>query len=192
MIWKRLTLPEMEEIYHTHMAADFPPDEIKPFSSITAMVQNQEYEGFGLFFREELRGYAFCVISHTEEKAVLLDYLAVVRGYRDEGLGSRILSHLRCQYGSVPVFLESENPAFAKDADSLETRNRRLAFYSRNLAVDTGIRSRVFGVEYVVLQLMEEESRPDKETAGRHLTDIYHTMFRPEWMGNKVVIHPYR
>ena len=68
---------------------------------------------------------------------------------------------------------EVEDPETAADAESRLTRERRLRFYLRNGVLDTGVCSRVYGVDYRVLEL---------PTAGAHapetVRDCYTALYR--------------
>ena len=187
---KELDLQELQEIYATRMRDDFPPEEIKPFSSIAAMYSRGEYKGLAMKNGEATLAYAFLVICRIPEPAVLLDYFAVNRETRGQGIGSAMLSALGETFAGTPFLLESENPDDAHDSEDRQKRRRRIAFYQKNHALDTGVRSQVYGVEYVILQLLPPDQSPNASSARRSLTAIYKTMFRPEQLAAKVKIHP--
>ena len=187
---QKLSLEEIREIYENRMPADFPPVEIKPFSAIASMYARGEYTGLAEMEDGHCSAYAFFVVCREPEEAVLLDYFAVDPNRRDRGIGSSVLSRLPSFFPGVPLLLESENPDYAADEADLVKRERRLSFYRRNRAMDTGVRSVVYGVEYVVLQLMAQGKEPVEAEARRHLTDIYRTMFSEEQRRTKVAIHP--
>ena len=91
---KELDLQELQEIYATRMRDDFPPEEIKPFSSIAAMYSRGEYKGLAMKNGEATLAYAFLVICRIPEPAVLLDYFAVNRETRGQGIGSAMMERL--------------------------------------------------------------------------------------------------
>lgn len=65
---------------------------------------------------------------------ILLDYMAVKKGYRGEGIGTEFMRHIfdiLKMYGKY-LILEVENPDYGNNTDQ---RKRRVAFYSRNGAV---------------------------------------------------------
>ena len=60
---RELSLQEMQEIYDGQMQEDFPPAEIKPFSTIRLLYERGEYLGLGMLTKEgSILAYAFFVV----------------------------------------------------------------------------------------------------------------------------------
>ena len=123
-----LTLPEVREVYRSRMTRDFPG----------------------------LLAYAFFVLLRREDGLCLLfDYFAVAEEFRGTGIGSRFLQALR--EGPLReagcILLEVDDPAAAEDAAQRTLRERRLRFYLKNGLADTGVRARVFGVDFLLLEI---------------------------------------
>ena len=79
----------------------------------------------------------------------LLDYYAVCQGGRGQGAGSAFWRQLPGQLdGCQGLLIEVEDPDTAPTAPERETRRRRIRFYLKNGARETGCRCRLFGVEY--------------------------------------------
>ena len=96
MEMKKLSLDQMREIYDLRMREDFPDNERRPFSGIAALFERGEYEGWGLYEEEALLAYAFLVREIWQEKACcLIDYIAVDRDRRGEGIGTCLLKELK-------------------------------------------------------------------------------------------------
>ena len=186
---RELSLQEMQEIYEKQLKADFPPAEIKPFSAIRSMCERGEYTGLGMLTDEgRLLAYAFFVLCRPDAQAVLLDYFAVDKDRRGEGVGTCMLQEIKKIYSDIPVLLESEDPDHACNEADVKKREKRLSFYHRNNALDTGVRARVYGVDYVVLQLSLPGQEPEEDCARKVLGELYHTMFSPEQLATKVEI----
>ena len=184
---RKLSLQEMREIYDGQMQEDFPPEEIKPFSSIRSMHERGEYLGLGMLSADgRVLAYAFLAASGAAGKAVLLDYLAVDKASRGEGIGTRMLYEIREICADTPVLIETEDPEYAFDEADRQKREKRIAFYFRNNALDTGVRVRVFGVEFVILQLMDPGKEPKEAYARKKLWELYHTILSPEQLETKV------
>ena len=166
---------EIGRIYRRYMKKDFPANELKPLAMIYRALEQGAYACFALYSGEALLGYAFFYLLRRGAGALyLFDYFAVVPGRRDEGLGSSFLRLLSdALRGADCVVGEVEDPETAADAESRLTRERRLRFYLRNGVLDTGVRSRVYGVDYRVLEL---------PTAGAHapetVRDCYTALYR--------------
>ena len=184
---RELSLQEMQEIYDTKMKGDFPPAEIKPFSTIRAMHERGEYLGLGMLTAEGgILAYAFFVICRPDGQAVLLDYFAVDKDRRGEGIGSRMLREIIERFADIPVLLESEDPDHACDEADRKKREKRLSFYHRNNALDTGVRAWVFDVDYRVLPHMPPGRVPAEAYARKILSELYGTMFSPQQLEIKV------
>ena len=173
---KRLTeRAEIGRIYRRYMKADFPANELKPLAMIYEAMDRDDYACYGLYAGEELLGYAFFyVLRHEQGGRYLFDYFAVAPGRRDAGLGSAFL-RLLCEAlrAADCVVGEVEDPDTAQDEGSRSTRERRLRFYLRNGVLDTGVRARVYGVDYRVLEL------PTARTHSREaLREIYAALYQ--------------
>ncbi len=168
-----LTLEQMGEIYQVHMSADFPPAERKPLAVLERLYAQGRYTPLGLFEGEELLAYAM-LWRHRPEGPVLLDYLAVCRGGRGKGTGSRVLELLWPEYPDL--FAEVEDPALAPDGESRALRERRVAFYRRAGLAPLGYRAEIFGVPYVMLAWPPADSRA---VMAAH-REMYLSQFPPE------------
>lgn len=151
---KQLELNELSEIYSHYGPLYFPPDELKPLSSVKALWNRGIYEAFGLYSQDEtLLAYA-CFVRTPEPESALLDYYAVLEGYRSGGIGGGFLKLLREHYRALSgIFIETEEPSSAAFDGELSVRSRRIGFYQRNGCLDTGVKSRLFGVDYRILYL---------------------------------------
>ncbi len=162
-----LSKDQVAEIYQAHLCQDFPPDEQKTLDIILKAMDAGKYECYALT-EDELLGYAFFV---KLEQDYLLDYLAIVRGKRDLGLGSVFLKELALQMKSAKsMIVEVEEPASGKNEAERTLRSRRKAFYLRNGFYDTGVNAEAFGVNFRLLEPSEKpRSQEDiKELYLRH------------------------
>ena len=158
---KKLSIDEIREIYYINMVHEFPPEEIKPFSAIDRLLQKDMYLCYGLFDEETLEGYAF-LVREEGNACLLLDYYVVMEEYRDRGMGTRFMTMLRevcAEYDSILV--EVENPDYAGDDAQLASQKRRVSFYERNGYKDTGIRARLYDVEYRIMRRRLHEDGAD-------------------------------
>ena len=164
---RALTLPEIREVYFSQIKRDFGRSELKPFSVISSAYEDGCYRCYGLWNGEKLLAYAFFQMDAAEEgQKYLLDYLAVSKELRGTGIGSRFLRRLReeCLSGADCVLLEVEDPACAARPKDREDRERRLRFYCQNGLRDTGVRSRTFEVDYLILELPAKGVHTREET----------------------------
>lgn len=140
---------ELDRLYTEEMIGDFPADELRPLRDFQRLRTTGRYRA--LAAREEdgtLLGYALMWESENEAWA-LLDYLAVLRGRRNGGIGGRILDALALRWPNI--VLEAEDPAATEDADARELRVRRLGFYGRNGFRVMDYDNALFGVRFKCL-----------------------------------------
>lgn len=179
---KRLNLEEIGHIYQTYMVPDFPPGELKPLSHIERSVK----EGFGFtlgfYTGEDLIGYAVFIICQ-EMGCALLDYFAIVKERRGQGLGHETFGlFVKFFEENLPeingIYIEAEQIAKAKNEGEKVIRQRRIAFYQSCSCMMTKLESKLFGVEYSILyrQLGEQKVLPAREAVDA----IYRTMFKKE------------
>lgn len=162
-------------IYNSRMVNDFPRDELRPLKLILGPYKKGIYVCYGLFDNEtdELLGYAFFV---KNENDYLFDYLAIADGKRGSGIGTKFLELLREEFQcSDSVIGEVEDPVCAQNESDRENRKRRLYFYLSNGYIDTGVRVKLFGVDYIILE-MDLGKKHDKDTITELYTSHYKKM----------------
>ena len=108
----------LRQIYEEHMKADFPEDELRSLS----MLLEKQAEGITVAYgwKREGRLYAYAILTQPEQKQpygedsyVLLDYYAVCRGFRGQGVGSVFLETLLEGLVCKGVLFEVEDPEAA-------------------------------------------------------------------------------
>ena len=148
--WRLLTPGELTDVYLQEMRRDFPAGELKPLS----MILTSEAEGlahtWGVFDGETLAAYLLMV--RPEGSAISqLDYFAVVPAYRAGGLGTKLLAALpEYEAGAQAIIIEAEMPEKAED-EAMAVR--RLGFYARCGARDTGCYEHLFDAWFRILVL---------------------------------------
>ena len=125
---KLLNKRELKELYTNEMTADFPKSELKPLRAMLRLMDMGCYDPLLVVEEGEPVGYAMLWLALGRQGA-LLEYLGVLRGKRNGGLGTRILALLFDRYGQL--FGEAEAPD-STDAGENDLRCRRIGFYERN------------------------------------------------------------
>ncbi|MBQ9268810.1 MAG: hypothetical protein IJ206_04735 [Oscillospiraceae bacterium] len=172
MMIRDLSLQEMKQIHKTYMKRDFPANELRPFRSIQALHAQSRYRGLGIFDgRDELLGYGFFASLRREDGVhYLFDYLAIVPERRDTGIGTEFLLRLpREMPDAASILGEVENPNLESDPAEQTVKQRRLQFYLRSGVQDTGVLSRLFGVDYRVMEF---------PVRGRHSPEEIQELYR--------------
>ena len=83
---KLLNKEELASLYKTEMVFDFPKAELKPLSGMLRLMERGHYEPLLALENGEAVGYAIMWLSGNERGA-LLEYLGVLRGKRNGGIG---------------------------------------------------------------------------------------------------------
>jgi len=139
------TLLQWIKIYRLYQAA-FPAGEKKPFTMIYTMMKKGKTD---VWYCEEYEKFAGLVITINGPHQILIDYLAVDKKRRGNGLGSKMLQKIREQYAGKGVFLEIE--LVDEQADNYEERKRRKQFYLSNGMTPMHVFVELFGIEMELL-----------------------------------------
>lgn len=176
---KILEKETVEKIYNTDIQADFPPEEIKPLSKILKLMNEGVYTCFGLYDNTELLSYAFTV-SPKESDFMLLDYFAVLRGRRSGGIGGIFFEKLKeTAKDKNGILIEVDDPDFAEDTAEKEKCQRRIMFYTRHGALNSGLKTLLFDANYQIYYLSlsgKKETNQIKDS----LETVYKRMMTPE------------
>ena len=144
----KLDKKQIEYIYNTFMVNDFPPDELKPLPHLLRMVEEGLCTYYALFEGEEVLSYfGLCV----KDGYALVDYLAVNPKKRGQGIGSETLRCLKQVAGENTIIIECEDIEKAGSGSEETVRRRRITFYERAGFRLRGVKTNLFGVDYVLL-----------------------------------------
>lgn len=116
--------------YEKFLKEDFVSDEIKPIKNILMLIKNDRYGVYGVFQDNEMIAYASFWKKENINLA-LLDYLGVLKKYRNQGIGSKILTLIKEMLGNMPYVVEAEIPT-GSSLEEDKIRKRRIQFYERN------------------------------------------------------------
>lgn len=136
---------EWLHIYRLYQSA-FPASEKKPFSMIRSMYKKGKSD---VWYCVENGTFAGLVVTINGPDKILLDYLAVAKNCRGQGLGSKILKKMREQYAGKGVFLEIE--IVEEAAENFEERKRRKQFYLKNGMTPMNVFVELFGMDMELL-----------------------------------------
>ena len=150
LTWRLLTAEELTNVYLNEMRRDFPAGELKPLS----MILNSEAAGtahtWGVYEDDALVAYLLMVRPVGCEVSQL-DYFAVLPQYRAGGIGAVLLATLPDhEKGAQAILIEAECPEKAED-EAMAVR--RLGFYARCGARDTGYYEHLFDAWFRILVL---------------------------------------
>ena len=187
--WRKLNEKELTRVYLDEMRRDFPPTELKPLSMILNSEANGTAHTWGVFDGETLAAYLL-MVRPAGSRVSQLDYFAVLPEYRAAGLGAQLLADLpQHERGAQAILIEAECPEKAED-EAMAVR--RLGFYARCGAKDTGWTEHLFDAWFRVLVLPCCGGKVrSPEEAVRQLADCYRrTMGEPQWRRNVTFYRP--
>lgn len=124
----------------------FPADERKPFGIIRRMFREGKADVWCILSGGDFVGLATIV---NGDDLILIDYFAIAKKRRGQGLGRASMECLLELYRDKGVFLEIESP----DRPGLDQpqRKKRKEFYCGCGFADLGVKARVFGVPMELL-----------------------------------------
>ncbi len=124
----------------------FPPSERKPFRVIYQMARENKVDVWMVLQCSHFCGFATTINS---PELVLLDYLAMKKLTRGQGLGTAALKQLMDRYKDRGFFVEIEDPF--DPVPDLRDRQRRRAFYRACGLEPLRVMALVFGVKMELL-----------------------------------------
>ena len=183
---KLLDKQELTDLYQSEMVFDFPKAELKPLRAMLRLMDMGQYDPLLITGDEgSPLGYAMLWLPRARNGA-LLEYLGVLRGKRNGGLGTQVLPLLAERYGQL--FGEAEAPTSDDPAEN-DLRRRRIAFYERNGFRVLDYECALFGVHFNCLYRGPETD--DRKVEALHRS-VYADYFSPEHMARyiQLPLHP--
>ena len=181
-----LNKEELTNLYKDEMMFDFPRAELKPLRAMLRLMDMGQYDPLLVTDDQGVAlGYAMIWLPRARNGA-LLEYLGVLRGKRNGGLGSQVLPLLAARSGQL--FGEAEAPTSDDPAEN-DLRRRRIAFYERNGFRVLDYECALFGVHFNCLYLGPETD--DRKVEALHRS-VYADYFSPEHMARyiQLPLHP--
>lgn len=163
IMFEKLDVSQVEYIYNKYMTVDFPPDELKPLSHILKMMDDGICAAYALFSENDMQSYFFLC---EKDNYVLVDYLAVNLEKRGQGIGTKTLRALKEIAKDKLILVECEDILFSVDDTEAEIRKRRIAFYERAGFSLSGVKTKLFGVRYVILTFPEADLSDVEKSIG--------------------------
>lgn len=167
---KTLDREGLERLYHEELERVFSDSERRPLGAMLRLLEMGRYEALLAIEEGEPIGYAMLWLSDAPDSA-LLEYLGVLRGKRNGGAGSQILTLLGERYQQL--FGEAEAPDTG-DPEEDDLRRRRIGFYLRNGFRVLDYMCALFGVRFHCLYRGPElDDRKVQELHRRVYSDYF-------------------
>ena len=170
-----LNKEQLTKLYNEELVFDFPKAELKPLWAMHRLMDMGQYDPLLVSENGEALGYAMVWLPR-ERNGALLEYLGVLRGKRNGGLGAQILTLLAERYSQL--FGEAEAPSSDDPAEN-DLRRRRLGFYQRNGFRILDYECALFGVHFNCLYRGFETD--DRKVEKLHRS-VYADYFTPAHM----------
>ena len=142
---KPASMKDWVKIYWLYLEA-FPAEERKPFGMILKMYRKGKTDIWCVMADG---GFAGLAITINGAEVILLDYFAVDKKRRGEGIGSAALRKIRQHYADWGLFIEIESTF--ENAPNLSQRQRRKKFYLSCGMEEMGTTAELFGVRMELL-----------------------------------------
>lgn len=167
---KTLDREGLERLYHEELERVFSDSERRPLGAMLRLLEMGRYEALLAIEEGEPIGYVMLWLSEAPDSA-LLEYLGVLRGKRNGGAGSQILTLLGERYQQL--FGEAEAPDTG-DPEEDDLRRRRIGFYLRNGFRVLDYMCALFGVRFHCLYRGPElDDRKVQELHRRVYSDYF-------------------
>ncbi len=189
-IWhlRAIDAAELDNLYGSHIEADFPSQERPSLSALRRHVREGLQEV--LLLSDGKEDWAYASVAEANGIA-FITLLAVFPEMRGGGIGSLLMELLKVRYADRrALLLETEDPKHAKGAADLSIRLRRIAFYEkRGCALLQGISHTSIGVPLNLMALPLTDSLPEVQASVvDDVQTIYHKIM-PEWLWERVITY---
>lgn len=151
-------------LYRLYLQA-FPPEERKPFGIIMKMHRSGRADVWRIIRDGRFAGFATTVNGGD---LILLDYLAIDRRRRGQGIGTAAMAQLQKTYADKGFFVEIESTR--EDAPNRAQREKRKRFYQAAGMEDLGVEAAVFSVR---MELLGSRCSMDFEGYRNFYRDYY-------------------
>ena len=173
---KLLNKCELKSLYNAEIVDDFPRAELKPLRAMLRLMDMGQYDPLLITDDDgNALGYALVWLPRARDGG-LLEYLGVLRGKRNNGLGTQALPLLLERYGQI--FGEVEAPTSDDPAEN-ELRRHRIGFYERNGFRVLDYECALFGVHFKCMYQGPETD--DRKVLELHRS-VYADYFSPAHM----------
>ena len=169
---KKLDIEGAKKLYRNYMEKDFPDDEIPSYKHYVKLIE----EGLSIPYtyeeNNEEKAYIICV---EKGNFVLLSHLAVLKEYRGQGIGTKLLEEIKAFYKEKQaIILEAEAEEQAKDEKSSETIKRRQKFYTKcGFTPYPNLSYELVGVKYLIFAYSNLENKIEDAKLIEIIKELY-------------------
>lgn len=169
---RKLDIEEAKKLYRDYIDEDFPNDERPNYNHYVKLLESEEFIPYSYEEENKMKAYIICIEKGDN---VLISHLAVLKEYRGQGIGTKLLEEIKNFYkDKQAVILESEAEEQAKDEKSLETIKRRQKFYTKcGFTSYSNLDYELSGVKYLIFIYSHLENKIDVEKLIEVIEQLY-------------------
>ena len=138
---------DKENLYAVNDEA-FPDEERVSSGKLISFCLNLNCDFWGIYEEEQFVGF-IVLLPDKELKICYIWFLAIDKKYRSKGLGTKTLEEINKKYNEFQLILDLEK--IDENANNIEQRKKRLAFYEKNGYIRTNFGMTYFNVDYEIL-----------------------------------------
>ena len=175
---KKANYTETLNIY-TYLEKDFPKNEIPEYEKYEEMTKNGIHQAY--LYKENHKDIAY-FITLEKDNNVLISHLAVIKEYRDKGVGSRFIEDIKeFLLSKNLIIVEVEAEKMANNEKELETIQKRLRYYKKaGFKKCEGIEYNLFDVDYDILTYSMKQQDVTNVEVKNIMEQIYKGKFSQE------------
>lgn len=176
---RKLNLEDAKGLYKKYMEKDFPDDERPSYNDYRELIENNKSTPYAYEEENKMKAYIICV---EKGDFVLISHLAVLKEYRGQGIGTKLLEKMKSFYkDKQAVILEAEAEEQAKNEKDLETIKRRQKFYTKcGFTPYPNLDYELTGVKFLIFVYSNLENKIEVEKLMEIIKQLYSGILKDE------------
>lgn len=169
---RKLDIEEAKKLYQDYIDEDFPDDERPNYNHYVKLLESEEFIPYSYEEENKMKAYIICIEKGDN---VLISHLAVLKEYRGQGIGTKLLDEMKFFYkDKQSVILEAEAEEQAENKKALEIIKRRQKFYTKcGFTSYSNLDYELSGVKYLIFIYSHLENKIDVEKLIEVIKQLY-------------------
>lgn len=169
---RKLDIEEAKKLYRDYIDEDFPDDERPNYNHYIKLIEDGLSTPYIYKENNEEKAYIICV---EKGNYVLISHLAVLKEYRGQGIGTKLLDEMKFFYkDKQSVILEAEAEEQAENKKALETIKRRQKFYTKcGFTPYPNLDYELVGVKYLIFAYSNLENKIEDGKLIEIIKELY-------------------
>lgn len=169
---RKLDIEEAKKLYRDYIDEDFPDDERPNYNHYVKLLESEEFIPYSYEEENKMKAYIICIEKGDN---VLISHLAVLKEYRGQGIGTKLLEEIKNFYkDKQAVILESEAEEQAENKKALEIIKRRQKFYKKcGFTSYPNLDYELSGVKYLIFAYSNLENKIEDGKLIEIIKELY-------------------